>query len=255
MKDDIIYGLNPVLEALRGSRRAFELFVAGSSSDRRLEKLLKLAAEKGVPVRQREKGDIARLCGTDHHQGVALRVEPFPYADLADLLDHWRNSGDSGLLLVLDGIQDPHNLGALIRTAACAGAHGVIIPKDRAAGITAAVEKASAGAIETIPVARVANISQTLDDLKRSGFWIYGAHGESAESVYRQDFTGHLAIVIGGEGEGIRPLVRKKCDKVVAIPLAGGVGSLNASVAGGVLLFEVVRQRTGKAGSGGKATQ
>jgi 23S rRNA (guanosine2251-2'-O)-methyltransferase len=243
MKDEIIYGINPVLEALRGGRRAFELFMAGSTGDRRFEKLLKLAAEKGVPVRQREKQDIARLCGTDHHQGVALKVEPFPYAELADILDRWRSSGDTGLLLVLDGIQDPHNLGALIRTAACAGAHGVVIPKDRAAGITPAVEKASAGAIETIPVARVANIAQTLEELKRDGFWIYGAHGATSASVYGQDFTGHLAIVIGGEGEGIRPLVQKKCDLLVAIPLEGGVNSLNASVAGGVILFEVVRQR------------
>jgi len=252
MKDDIIYGINPVLEALRGGRRAFELFVAGGGSDRRLEKILALATEKGVPVRQREKPDIARLCGTDFHQGVALRVEPFPYADLADILERWRSSGENGLLLVLDGVQDPHNLGALIRTAACAGAHGVIIPKDRAAGMTGVVEKASAGAVETIPLVRVANIAQTLEDLKREGFWIYGALGEAPESVYSQDFTGHVALVVGGEGAGIRLLVRKKCDVLVAIPLRGGVNSLNASVAGGVLLFEVVRQRECKASGCGK---
>lgn len=252
MKDDIIYGINPVLEALRGGRRAFELFVAGGGSDRRLEKILALAAEKHVPVRQREKSDIARLCGTDYHQGVALKVEPFPYADLGDVLDQWRESGESGLLLVLDGIQDPHNLGALIRTAACAGVHGVIIPKDRAAGITAVVEKTSAGAIETIPVARVANIAQTLEELKSDGFWIFGAHGEAGESIYGQDLTGNAVLVIGGEGEGLRPLVRKKCDKLVAIPLKGGVGSLNASVAGGVLLFEAVRQRVAKGSDRGR---
>ena len=255
MKDELIYGINPVLEALRGDRKAFELFVAAGGSDRRLEKILALAGEKGVPVRQREKPDIARLCGTDYHQGVALRVEPFPYADLADLVERWRNTGETGLLLVLDGIQDPHNLGALIRTAACAGAQVVIIPKDRAAGITPAVLRSSAGAIETIPVARVANIAQTLEELKRDGFWIYGALGEAAESVYRQDFTGHVALVIGGEGEGLRPLVRKKCDMLVAIPLKGGVGSLNASVAGGVLLFEVVRQREVTENASGKHEQ
>jgi 23S rRNA (guanosine2251-2'-O)-methyltransferase len=251
MKDEIIYGINPVTEALRGSRRAFELFAAGGASDRRLEKILALAAERGVPVRQREKGDLARLCGTDHHQGVALRVEPFPYADLGAALDRWRSSGEPGLLLVLDGIQDPHNLGALVRTAACAGAHGVIIPKDRAAGVTPAVEKAAAGATETIPLVRVANIAQTLDELKTAGFWVFGSAGEVSGALYDQDFTGHVALVIGGEGEGIRPLVRKKCDGLVAIPLAGGVGSLNASVAGGVLLFEVVRQRRSVAGRSG----
>ena len=243
MKDDIIYGLNPVLEALRCDRRAFELFVAGNTSDRRYEKLLKLAAEKGVPVRQREKQDIGRLCGSEYHQGVALRVEPFPYADLADILVRWRKSGENGLLLVLDGIQDPQNLGALIRSAACAGAHGVIIPKDRAAGITAAVERASAGATETIPVARVANIAQTLDELKREGFWVYGAAGDAPTSIFGADLSGHLTLVIGSEGDGMRPLVKKMCDLLVAIPLQGGVGSLNASVAGGILLFEAVRQR------------
>ena len=243
MKDELIYGINPVMEALRGGRRAFELFVAGGGHDRRVEKILTLAAEKGVAVRQREKGDLTRLCGTDYHQGVALRVEPFPYAELDDLLERWRASGEKGLLLVLDGVQDPHNLGALIRSAACAGAHGVIIPKDRAVGVTATVEKSSAGAIETVPVARVANIAQTLDELKREGFWIFGAVGDVAASFYGQDFTGHVAFVIGGEGEGIRPLVRKKCDALVAIPLKGGVASLNASVAGGIMLFEAVRQR------------
>ena len=243
MNDELIYGMNPVLEALRGSRRAFELFVAAGANDRRLEKLLKLAAEKGVPVRHRDKRDIARLCATEHHQGVALRVEGFPYADLAGVVDRWRNSGTSGLVLVLDGIQDPHNLGALIRSAACAGAHGVIIPRDRAAAVTPTVEKSSAGAVETVPIVQVTNIAQALAELKEAGFWVYGAVGEASEPVYRQDLTGHVALVIGSEGEGLRPLVRKACDHLVSIPLQGGVSSLNASVAGGVLLFESVRQR------------
>lgn len=243
MKDEIIYGLNPVMEALRGTRRAFELFVAGVGSDRRFAKMMQLAKERDVPVRQREKGDISRLCGTEHHQGVALRVEAFAYAGMEDILARWRSSGESGLIVVLDGVQDPHNLGALIRSAACAGAHGVIIPKDRAVGVTAVVEKTSAGAVETVPVAQVANIAQTLEELKREGFWIYGAEGKAAASLYDQDFRGNTALVIGGEGEGIRPLVQKKCDYLVSIPIKGGVNSLNASVAGGVMLFEIVRQR------------
>jgi 23S rRNA (guanosine2251-2'-O)-methyltransferase len=243
LKDEIIYGINPVLEALRGSRRAFELFVSGSGSDRRFEKLILLAKEKTVPLRQREKSDLSRLCGTEHHQGVALRVEAFAYAGVEDILERWRGSGESGLIVVLDGVQDPHNLGAIIRSAACAGAHGVIIPRDRAVGVTAVVEKTSAGAVETIPVAQVANIAQTLEELKREGFWIYGAEGKSASSLYAQDFRGSTAVVIGGEGEGIRPLVQKKCDYLVSIPIKGGVNSLNASVAGGVMLFEIVRQR------------
>jgi 23S rRNA (guanosine2251-2'-O)-methyltransferase len=243
LKEELLYGINPVLEALRSNRRAYELFVTGSSADKRLEKLVKLATEKAIPVRTREKLDIARLCGSDHHQGVALKVEAFAYADLEDILARCRESAENGLLLVLDGVQDPHNLGALIRSAACAGAHGVIIPKDRAARITPAVEKASAGAVETILVAQVVNIAQTLEELKKDGFWIYGAADTATASVYEQDFSGDTALVIGSEGEGIRPLVRKKCDMVFSIPMRGGVSSLNASVAGGVILFEVVRQR------------
>lgn len=243
MKDEIIYGINPVMEALRGKRRAFELFVAGTGTEKRLEKLLRLAAEKGVPVRQREKVDISRLCGTDFHQGVALRVEPFDYAELDEVIAKWKVTGEKGLFLILDSIQDPHNLGAIIRSAACAGVHGVIIPRDRAVGVTASVEKSSAGAVETVPVARVANLVQAIEELKREGLWIYGTDGNAKDSLYEQDFTGNVALVIGGEGEGIRPLVRKKCDFLISIPIKGGVSSLNASVAGGVTLFEVVRQR------------
>lgn len=241
-KHEIIYGLNPVTEALRGSRQIYELFVSGTGSDKRLEKLLKLAAERKVPVRQRDKGDLTRLCGTEHHQGIALKVEPFPYADLDDVLESL-NGTSNALILVLDSVQDPHNLGALIRSAACAGANAVVIPKDRAAGVTAVAEKASAGAAGTIPVAQVTNISQALEDLKQAGFWIFGADGSAKKSLYQQDLTGPVALVIGGEGEGIRPLVRKGCDELISIPLQGGVNSLNASVAGGILLFEVVRQR------------
>lgn len=248
MNEEILYGINTVMEALRGKRRAFELFVSRDAHDRRLEKLLRLAAEKEVPVRNRERRDISRLCGTEHHQGVALRLEGFPYADLADILAACRASGESGLLLVLDGVQDPHNLGALIRSAACAGAHGVIIPRDRAARVTATVEKSAAGAAETIPVAQVTNLAQTLDELKEAGFWVFGTADSAATSLYGQDLTGNIIIVIGGEGEGMRPLVSKKCDFLVSIPLRGGVSSLNASVAGGVVLFEAVRQREMKRG-------
>lgn len=243
LKDEIIYGLNPVMEALRGKRVAFELFFSGAGSDRRFSRLLQLAKEREVPVRQREKNDISRLCGTEHHQGVALRVESFAYAGMEDILERWRDSSESGLIVVLDGMQDPRNLGALIRSAACAGAHGVIIPRDRAVGVTAVVEKASAGAVETVPIAQVANIAQTLEELKRVGFWIYGAEGKAVASLYDQDFRGNTVVVIGGEGEGVRLLVQKKCDYLVSIPIRGGVDSLNASVAGGVMLFEIVRQR------------
>ena len=242
MSDEIIYGVNPVMEALRGSRRAFELFLA-VGTDRRLDKLVQQAGEKGVPVRRRDRFSLTRLAGSEHHQGAVLRVEPYPYAELSNILDRWKERGEQGLIMVLDGIQDPHNLGALIRSAACAGADGVIIPKDRAVGVTAIVEKVSAGGVETVPVARVANIAQTLESLKKQGFWIFGAAGEADGNHYSQDFRGHTVLVIGGEGEGLRPLVRKQCDVLVSIPVRGAITSLNASVAGGIMLFEVVRQR------------
>lgn len=240
MQEEIIYGINPVKEALRGSRQIFELFVAEGGSDQRIDKLQKLAAELGVPVRRRKRMDLTRICASDHHQGVALRIEAFAYADLDDVL---AALSAAALLVVLDGIQDPHNLGALIRTAACAGAAAVIIPRDRAVGVTPVVEKTAAGACETVPVVRVTNLAVTLEQLKERGFWVYAADEKSGESLYRQKLTGNIAFVIGGEGEGIRPLVRKKCDVIFAIPLVGGVSSLNASVAGGIILFEAVRQR------------
>lgn len=243
MSDDILYGANPVREALRGNRRAFELFVQQSGSDHRIAKIVALAEEKGIPVRRRDRADLERLAGNSHHQGLVLRVAPFAYTDLDDFLAG--KAGDTPLfLLMLDGIQDPQNLGALIRSAACAGAQGVIIPKDRACGVTPVVEKASAGAVETLPVIQVTNLVQALERLKQAGCWAYGLAGEADKDIYQSDLRGNLVLVIGSEGEGLRPLVRKQCDSLLAIPQYGGVSSLNASVAGGIVLFEAARQRS-----------
>ncbi len=245
MSDDIVYGMNPVKEALRGKRKASELFVAGLVNDRRLAKLVELAAEQGVPVRHRQKQDISRLAGTDHHQGVALRVEPFPYAELDDMLAAMADTGQ-GLLLLLDSVQDPANLGALVRSAACGGAIGVVITKDRSVGVTPAVERVSAGAVETVPIAQVTNLVQAIDQIKGAGFWTYGLVQDSSTSIYQQDLCGKVALVVGNEGDGIRPLVQKSCDLLLTIPLLGGVGSLNAATAGSIAIFEAVRQRLQK---------
>ncbi len=242
MKDELLFGVNPVREALRGSRGVFELYVQSTATDHRLENILALAKERGVRVIKKEREDLTRMCGSSHHQGMALKVAPFPYSDLEDIISKAAERVNGGFILILDGIQDPHNLGALIRSAACAGADGVIIPKDRACGITSAAEKASAGAVETIPVAQVTNIAQTLESLKQSGYWVYGLAGEAGQSLYSIEFSGSVVIVVGSEGEGIRPLVRKQCDMLMSIPLFGGVGSLNASVAGGIALFEVAKK-------------
>jgi 23S rRNA (guanosine2251-2'-O)-methyltransferase len=242
MKGELIFGVNPVKESLQGSRGAFNLYVQNSATDHRVEKIIRLAEERGVPVHRRDKIDLTKMCASSHHQGIALEVEPFRYADFDELMEAVGQSGRPGFILVLDAIQDPHNLGALIRSAACAGADGVLIPKDRACGVTAAAEKTSAGAAETVPVAMVTNIAHTLEALKKLGYWVYGLDGAARQSVYQADFSGNVALVIGSEGEGIRPLVRKQCDVVMSIPQYGGVSSLNASVAGGIALFEVARK-------------
>jgi 23S rRNA (guanosine2251-2'-O)-methyltransferase len=247
MKGELIFGVNPVKESLQGSRGAFNLYVQISATDHRVEKIIKLAEDRGVAVHRREKIDLTRMCASSHHQGIALEVEPFRYAELDDLLASISRSGGAGFLLVLDGILDPHNLGALIRSAACAGADGVVIPRDRACGITAAAEKASAGAVETIPVAQVTNIVQALETMKKTGYWVYGLAGEVSQSLYDLKFSGSSVLVIGGEGEGIRQLVRKQCDVVMSIPQYGGVSSLNASVAGGIALFVMARGLRGAA--------
>ncbi|NTV48662.1 MAG: 23S rRNA (guanosine(2251)-2'-O)-methyltransferase RlmB [Geobacteraceae bacterium] len=245
MKGELIFGVNPVKESLQGTRGAFNLYVQISATDHRVEKIIRLAEERGVAVHRRDKLDLTKMCASSHHQGIALEVEPFRYADFDDLLTSISQSGSTGFLLVLDAIQDPHNLGALIRSAACAGVDGVLIPKDRACGITAAAEKTSAGAVETVPVAMITNVAQTLETLKKQGYWVYGLDGAARQSVYGTDFSGNVVLVVGGEGEGIRPLVRKQCDVVMSIPQYGGVSSLNASVAGGIALFEIARKVRG----------
>ena len=242
MKGELIFGVNPVRESLQGVRGAFNLYVQISATDHRAEKIIKLAEQRDVPVHRREKIDLTRMCASSHHQGIALEVEPFRYADLDDLLAASQQPETAALILVLDGIQDPHNLGALIRSAACAGANAVIIPRDRACGVTAAVEKASSGAVETISVVQATNIVQTLETMKNYGYWVYGLVGGESQSLYDVKFSGKTVLVVGGEGEGIRPLVRKQCDVVMAVPQYGGVSSLNASVAGGIAMFEIARK-------------
>jgi 23S rRNA (guanosine2251-2'-O)-methyltransferase len=241
VKGELIFGVNTVKESLQGTRGAYNLYVQIHATDHRVEKLIRLAEQRAIPVHRREKIDLTKMCASSHHQGVALEVEPFRYADLDELLANVSVSGNAGFFLVLDGILDPHNLGALIRSAACAGADGVVIPRDRACGVTAAAEKSSAGAAGMLPVAQVTNIAQTLESLKKSGYWIYGLAGEVSASLYDQKFAGHSVLVIGCESDGLRSLVRRHCDVVMAIPQYGGVSSLNASVAGGIALFEMAR--------------
>jgi 23S rRNA (guanosine2251-2'-O)-methyltransferase len=241
---DFLYGFHPVREGLRGRRQPLELFVVDGAVNERVQKLLELAAERGVPVRRRQKADLDRLAGQPHHQGVVLSIEPFTYCALEELLDNWRNAGGPGFFLLLDGITDPHNLGAILRNADAAGCHGVIVPKDRSCPITAVVDKSSAGAVEHLPICQVTNLARAIEQLKSAGIWVYGLSGDAAvKPLYAEALTGDIALVIGSEGEGLRQLTQKLCDGLLRIPMGGQVASLNAASASAVALFEVVRQR------------
>jgi 23S rRNA (guanosine2251-2'-O)-methyltransferase len=237
----LIYGINPVSEALRSDRcRITEVWVAEGRSFKGLEEIISMVESKGVPLRRVGRSQLDSLTKNSPHQGVVGSIEQFAYADLDAVLQ--QDQGEP-FLLVLDGIEDPRNLGALIRTADACGVWGVIIPKDRAVGITPAVAKSSAGALFHVPVVRVTNIATTLRQIKEKGIWVVGAAAEAQTDLFHHDLTIPLAVVIGGEGRGMRPLVKRECDLLVSIPMKGKVNSLNASVAGSIILYEVIRQR------------
>ena len=250
---DIIYGINPVIEILRvRAPQIKKIIFAREKKPRGIKVLIDLAKREKVPIEYVQRGVLDHLSGIKHHQGVLAVASPYRGVGLDEIIKRWRYSGEKLLALILDGIQDPQNLGALIRTACACGAHGVITSKERAAPLTAAVFKASAGAVEHTHIARVINIAAAIEYLKERGAWIVGTCADSKTSLYALDGTLDLALVIGSEGKGIRPLVRKKCDFLVHIPLKGAISSLNASAAGAISLYEIVRQRyyQGKRGSG-----
>ncbi|HSP65985.1 MAG TPA: 23S rRNA (guanosine(2251)-2'-O)-methyltransferase RlmB [Candidatus Deferrimicrobium sp.] len=238
---DILYGRNPVLEALRAGRPARRLVIAtGVLGEGRLEEILRVAEERGIPVEQSPRKRLDDIAHTEHHQGVAGYFHGRPPLSLDDLLGQ---SHAPQLIVVLDGIQDPQNLGAIARTADAVGADGLVLPRHRATGVTAAAAKASAGATEHVPVVIVTNLVQALERMKAAGVWVVGlaADGETRYDTF--DFSGAVAVVIGAEGEGMRLLTRRHCDAVVSLPLLGQVSSLNAGAAAAVLLYEVARQR------------
>lgn len=243
MKTEILYGIHPVFEALQARRRHFqEIYAASPPHNPRISKILAEAEALGIPVSSSNRPRLQSLAGADAHQGIAARVSPLPLSDFDALI---APETLPRLFLLLDGIVDPHNLGALIRTALCAGVSGVVIPKDRSAGSTPAVSKASAGALEHIRLATVVNMVAAIKSLKNSGVWVMGLDKDGDRSLYDNDFTGNTAIVVGGEENGIRPLVKKHCDFLCSIPQSGPVVVLNASVAGAVAMYEAFRQRRG----------
>jgi 23S rRNA (guanosine2251-2'-O)-methyltransferase len=233
-------GFHAVEEALAAGRALDRIVIARGRHGERVEAVVQLARSKSVPVRFEDRLQIDRLVGTREHQGIAALAAAKPALELEDLL---AAKTPQGLLVLLDGIEDPHNLGAIVRTALAAGANGVIIPERRAVGLTDTVERASAGALAHLPVARVKNLVRAMEEMKEAGYWLIGLDERAEEKYTEADFSGQVGIVLGSEGEGLHELTRKRCDFLVSIPTAGPVRALNVSVAAGVVLFEVVRQR------------
>ena len=240
-----IEGRNAVSEALRAGKPIDRLFIQDHCQDGPVLTIKRLARAKDIPVKYVEKERLDQLSETGRHQGVIAYAAAYEYAQVEDMLAAAQEKGEPPFLILLDGIEDPHNLGAIIRTANLAGAHGVIIPRDRAAGLTATVARTSAGALNYTPVARVTNLAKTMKELKKQGMWFVCADMDGT-SMYDLDLKGSIGLVIGNEGEGVGRLVKETCDFTASIPMKGDIDSLNASVAAGVLAYEIVRQRLGK---------
>ena len=244
MKTEILYGFHPVYEALSARRRrVYEIYLAKEKKTARLKPIMSLAESRGISRKTIATADFKALVGPVVHQGVAARVSPYPLIALTDILQTACAGDDKFFLLMLDNIVDPQNLGAMIRTALCVGTDGVILPKDNCATPTPAVSRASAGALEHIRLCRVTNLVQTIKLCKNRGLWIIGLLKDAKQSIYAGDLSGSIAMVLGGEQKGIRPLVRKNCDFLFSIPQQGPVDSLNASAAGAVTMYEAWRQR------------
>jgi len=243
----VIWGRNPVNEALRGRRKVLRVYVgSGVSESRILADISEGARRQGVPVQTVQRQELDRLAGSREHQGVVAEVSDYPYSDVDGILKLARQRGEAPFLLILDSVQDPQNFGSLLRTAEAVGVDGVIIPKRRAVGVTPAVVKASAGAVEHLEVAQVSNLVQTIESLKREGVWVVGVETSGQQLYDEADLSGPIAIVVGGEGTGLGRLVRERCDFLIRLPMRGHVASLNAAVAGSIVLYEVWRQRRGK---------
>ena len=241
-------GRNALTEALRSGRTIDKVFIAAGETDRALQRLAAQAKEAGAVVVPVDRRKLDAMSTTRAHQGVIAMAAAREYCTIDDILQVAADRGEAPLLIICDELSDPHNLGAILRSGECAGAHGVIIPKRRSVGLTAVVAKASAGAVEYMKVARVTNINAAMEELKQKGVWIFGTAAEGSIPMYQADLTGPTAIVIGSEGDGMSRLVRQNCDVTVHIPMRGNISSLNASAAASILLYEAVRQRLSKEG-------
>ena len=246
LPEDVLIGRNAVTEALRAGRGINKILLADGDREGQVSEITALAKERGIILQFVERSKIESIAGGLRHQGVLAYVAPVAYAELEDILAKAEAAGEPPFLLLLDELEDPHNLGALLRTADATGVHGVLIPKRRSVPLTATVAKTSAGAVEYVPVARIGNISQTLKALKEKGFWVAGADMDGSQNYYEADLTGPLVLVVGSEGKGMGRLTKEQCDFIVKMPMVGKINSLNASVAGSILMYESMRQRLAK---------
>ena len=240
---DQVEGRNAVLELLESDRDINKIYITDGEKHGSINKIIALAKEKKVIINEISKVKLKQMAQTENNQGVIAIVPPYNYCDVEDILEVAKNRNEKPFILILDGIEDPHNLGSIIRTAETAGVHGIIIPKRRAANVNSTVSKVSAGAVEYMKVARVNNINDTINYLKENDVWICGTDMKTDKYYYEEDFTGGIAIVIGSEGFGMSRLVKENCDFLVKIPMKGNITSLNASVSAGIIMYEVVKQR------------
>lgn len=247
--EDLLYGANPVREALRKGRAINRVWISREKNDKVAEEVLSYCRKAGVPFSHVDKPFLDRLCQGNIHQGFAARTALMGYTPWKDMIAKAAESGQAPLLVILDEVEDPYNLGAVLRSVDALGAHGAVIPKHRAAPLNAGVARSSAGAWEYVMVDRVTNIANTIDQMKDEGIWVAGATADAQQSVYDTDWSGAMALVLGGENKGLSPLIRKKCDILVHIPMSGQVNSLNVSVAAAILLAEISRQRKNHAAS------
>lgn len=242
LPEDMVAGRNAVMEALKGSRSVNKLMIANGSTEGSIKEIIAVAKEKGVNIQYWDRSKLDSIARGIRHQGVLAQVAPVQYAELEDILQVAKDRNEPPFIVLLDELEDPHNLGAILRTADAAGVHGVLIPKHRSCPLSATVAKTSAGAVEYVPVARVGNLVQTIKKLKQEGLWVAAADMDGKD-YYDTDLTGPLLLIIGSEGQGVGRLVKEQCDFVVRIPMVGKINSLNASVAGSILMYEAMKQR------------
>lgn len=243
---DLVEGRNAVLEALESNQNFDYIMVSSGQKNGSINKIIAIAKEKGIVIKEEDRRKLDKISETGAHQGVIAAVSQFKYSDVDDILKNAEEKKEAPFIIILDEIEDPHNFGAIIRTAEVCGAHGIIIPKRRNASVTSSVYKTSAGAVEYMPIARVTNLSSTIEYLKEKNIWIYGADMDADSFCYDHNYNDGTAIIIGNEGKGISHLLKSKCDFLIKIPMKGRISSLNASVAAGIMMYEVLKRRSGE---------